>query len=222
MPHLIDNISDIELLLINVVHFNCKWQFAFDESLTVKGKFSNADGSVVDVDMMTQTQVMKYYERRGVQVVEVPYAEDGVSAVIIVVDDLSDFVETLNDSEVNKIFKGLKEQKVTLQLPRFELESEVAVIANLKEMGIDRAFDKMSADLANVTNHIKLHVNKMVHRTFLKVSEEGRVSGKEGGCCGGDGGDKGREMVVDRPFLFMVRDREAEGNMVLIAKVEKL
>ena len=225
ITHIIDTISDVELLFINAVYFKSNWKYAFDPSLTVERPFNNADGSTTDVKMMRQTHSYLYYESRSLQVVEMPYAENGISAVIMLPDDLNDFIESLNDSEMNKIFKGLKEKKVQLQLPRFEFESSLSLVNNLRELGIDRAFDKISADFTNITNHIKLHINKMIHKTYLQVNEEGSeaaaVTVTTLECCS-VADDDAKEMIVDRPFLFMIKDKDAEGNMVFIAKIDNL
>ena len=224
ITHIIDNVSDIELLFINAVYFKSNWKYAFDPSLTAEHPFNNADGSTTNVKMMKQTHSYLYYETRSYQVVEIPYVEEGISAVIIVPDDLNDFIESLNDSEVNKIFKGLKEKKVHLQLPKFEFESSLSLINNLREVGIDRAFDKITADFTNITNHIKLHINKMIHKTYLQVNEEGTeaaaVTVTTMECCCVE--DEAKEMIVDKPFLFMIKDKDVSDNMVFIAKIDQL
>ena len=64
----------------------------------------------------------------------------------------------------------------------------------------------------------------MIHKTYLQVNEEGTeaaaVTVTTMECCCVE--DEAKEMIVDKPFLFMIKDKDVSDNMVFIAKIDQL
>lgn len=216
--------DNVHMLLISAVSLKVKWKNAFDWQSTFYKAFTNADGSVTKVRMMKQAKLVHYYENDSVQVIELPFAEEKIGAVFFLPKNMTQFIQELTDEEMRKMIRGLKKRKVNVEVPKFALDVNVKVGEVLKEIGMGNAFWKEKADFGGITNHGKMNVDEVVHKVMVRVDEDGKVGAVSMGVSFGVlmFAENIKDFFVDKPFLFMVRDRDNEENMVYIAKVDKL
>ena len=73
----------MRLVLTNAIYFNGSWKYKFDASATPEETFYRADGAESQVRMMWQQQQFAYAERPGFQMLEMPYAGDDLSMVVM-------------------------------------------------------------------------------------------------------------------------------------------
>jgi len=101
-----------------------------------------------------------------------------MSAIIILPaegTDINKYIDTLSLSniEYNKIIEGLKSVKGNLQLPIFELDFKEKLNQVLKDLGMNNVFSEIDADFTGITEEGKLFINQVIHKTYLKVFEDG-------------------------------------------------
>ena len=99
---------------------------------------------------------------------------------------------------------------VVVWLPRFKLEYAVILNDALKALGMGIAFDSGKADFSKM-GPPGLYIDEAIHKTFVEVNEEGTEAAAATDVImipGSAGGDSPTPFVfmVDRPFLFAIRD----------------
>ena len=112
---------------------------------------------------------------------------------------------------------------VELQLPRFRLEWERDLIPDLQALGMRAAFDDGRADFSRMTTlNSQLYISLVKQKTFVDVNEEGT----EAAAVTNVGVTLTslpvrRQFTVDRPFLFVLRER-LSGTILFIGKITRL
>ena len=66
----------------------------------------------------------------------------------------------------------LSERRVSVILPRFKVEDELALGEVLRELGMVDAFDERRADFSGMSS-MELHISEVMHKAFIDVDEEG-------------------------------------------------
>ena len=221
------------MLLLNAIYFNAEWTHQFEKDLTKSLPFYNLGTDEVMVDTMSQIEYFNYYEDKKVQIIELKFNEDFMSALIILPSDLIDinsYVRYLSLAyrEFPNALKQLKRTKVHLQLPKFEVNFSEELNQILKDFGMSSAFSPNDADFSGIRKEGGLYISTAIHKTFLKVHEYGTEAAAVS-IIGMDEmaypeGDKIYDMKVDRPFLFFLKNTLLpEGhNLIFMAKIEKI
>ena len=157
-----------------------------------------------------------------------------MSAIIILPNkktDINKYIKSKlnNDSYLNNIINKLEYAKVHLELPKFEVTFEETLNDVIKKLGMKKIFNSLEADLSGLYNRKGLFVSQVIHKTYLKVNEEGTeaaavtlVEVDEASMAGEE--EIIHEMKVNRPFLFLLKNWELpEGyDMVFMAKIEEI
>ena len=221
------------IILINAVYFKGEWRSKFQSTLTKPLPFYNLGSEEKNVDTMIQIDHFNYYEDKKVQAVELNFREDYMSAIIILPaegTDINKYIDTLSisNSEYKKIIDGLKYSKVHIQLPKFELRFEQKLNEILKDMGMYDAFIPSVANFTGLREEGDLFISQVIHKTYLKVFEDGCEAAAVTAVDGAGGAMPVKETIYDmkinRPFLFLLKNSKlpAGYDLVFMSKIEKL
>ena len=221
------------MIILNAVYFKGEWTSKFDSRSTRELPFYNLGTEKKDIDTMVQIDHFRYYEDKKVQAIELRFIEDYMSAIIILPaegNDINKYIDTLSISseEYTKIIKGLNRVKVYIQLPKFELQFKDQLNEVLTDLGMEKAFNPFEADFTGLREEGELFVSKVIHKTYLKVFEDGcEAAAVTAIDIAGNGmpiEEKIYEMKVNRPFLFLLKNAALpEGyDLVFMSKIEKL
>jgi serpin B len=221
------------MIILNAVYFKGEWTSKFDSRSTRELPFYNLGTEKKDIDTMVQIDHFRYYEDKKVQAIELRFIEDYMSAIIILPaegNDINKYIDTLSISseEYTKIIKGLNRAKVYIQLPKFELQFKEQLNEVLTDLGMEKAFNPIAADFTGLREEGELFVSKVIHKTYLKVFEDGcEAAAVTAIDIAGNGipiEEKIYEMKVNRPFLFLLKNAALpEGyDLVFMSKIEKL
>ena len=206
------------LVLTNAIYFNASWQWPFDKRLTRDLPFHLAEGSMVEVPMMTETSrdFYGYVKGNGYQAVDVPYSSGEMSMTILLPDEgtFGEFEDSLNAQVLDRIFDDIEIGHITLTTPLFKLESEFSLAQTLAEMGMPDAFGA-GADFSGMTGTKELWVSKVVHKAFVSVDEEGTEAAATAVVVLES---EPTLVTVDRPFIFFIRDT-ATGTVLFLGRV---
>jgi serpin B len=216
---------ETRLVLTNAIYFNAAWHYPFDEELTRDGVFHLLDGGQVTVPMMSQTEILGYTEGDGYQAVELPYRgrdEQSVelSMVILLPESgrFAEFESSLDAERVDAILKDLAPRDVALTMPKFTYDSSFSLKETLAAMGMPDAFSG-AADFSGIDGTRDLFIGDVVHKAFISVDEAGtEAAAATAVIMLGAAPLPPVEVMIDRPFIFMIRDIET-GAILFLGRV---
>ena len=187
-----------------------------------------------EVDTMAQLTKLQYYEDKQIQAVELPYVDDGMSALIILPKetiDINKYILSLSSDKynINNIIYNLNYVKVDLELPKFELDFYTSLKEVLIDLGMEKAFTN-EANFAGLKGENDLKIDDILHKTYLKVNERMTEAVAVTAVKGTKKTAKKHppeiiyQMKVNRPFLFIIRSNRLpfDIDILFISKIEKL
>ena len=219
IPEIIDEIPDEAIMyLVNALAFEAEWADVYEEHQIREGRFTMEDGTRQDVDMMHSqeytyledelaTGFIKYYkDRRYAFVAMLP--NEGVT--------VSDYVESLTGEQLRNLLNNPQDVTVYATMPKFETEYGTEMSEVLQEMGMTDAFDWQVADFSKLGTYnvdgMNICINRVLHKTFVSVSEQGTRAGAatavEMVAEGAMEIVEFKEVILDRPFVYMLIDCE--------------
>ncbi|MHC4099826.1 MAG: serpin family protein [Planctomycetota bacterium] len=221
---------DTRLLLVNTVYFLASWLDPFEEELTSPAPFHllpDAETETVEVEMMRSTDARRYMTdgEGGFEAVELHYHAASMLVVLPAPGRFRNVEKALGPEMLERILGGLEERLVALQLPKFDVESSLRLATRLQTLGLDDAFNRDRADFSGITTDPKgLVLSEVIHRARIRVDEKGTEAVAATALTAelALGIDeevvKPVPFVVDRPFLFLIRDRET-GTVLFLGRV---
>jgi len=220
------------MVLVNAIYFKGKWDKEFDPRSTQQLPFKiSASLGAKDVPMMYLKSKFSFVEdeQLSCKAIEIPYKGKDLSMVVILPDEdfgLEGLIKKLSSDQLTRLLQSLgqgRQQDVKLTLPKFEMTSSQALKTHLSTLGMSEAFDGSRADFSGMTKgDVKdLFISEVFHKAFIKVNEEGTEAAAATGAvmmmrsmprpC--------PEMRVDHPFLLIIADCRANGNVLFLGTV---
>ena len=206
--------------LVNALYLKVAWVHPFDEHRTKPEEF-HAPGGTRRVPTMHVSEQFGYAARDGWQLVELRGA-GGVSAVILLPDgDLAAQESTVDEYLLLNLLSATKNRQVRLSMPKVDLDQRAVLKPALQGLGVRTMFTG-HADFAPLSPDPRLVVDDVVHQSVLRLDEQGL----EGAAATAvmiralamvtpiDP----VEVVVNRPFLLLVRHAET-GVVYFFARV---
>ena len=232
IPKIVDAITPNDLMvLINAIYFKGNWEKTFDKKKTKKNGFKNFNKNSKQVDFMNKSEKFYYFENSEVQAISLDYKHDNMKAFIILPkneQDINVFIQNFTTEKYTEILKNLRFVKVELSLPKFEIQFSDELKPKFASMGMAEAFSN-KADFSIMKKEKDLYIGRIIHKTFIKVDEEGTeaaaataVMMKCMGCVPMP--ERIIYMIVNHPFLFIIRtdDLPSGHDILFISKVESL
>ena len=227
IQNILDKLTPNDLMvLINAIYFKGIWKKTFDKNKTYQNNFNNFNKTPIMKDFMNITDNFDYFENENIKSISLNYTKDNLKALIILPrnDDINTYINNFSSENYIDIIKNLNNQKVNLSLPKFEINFSARLEQNFINLGMVLPFSD-SADFSGMTREHKLKIGRIIHKTFIKVDEEGTeaaaatvvVMTKR--CF-----IPTLAMNVDHPFLFIIRsdDLPPEHDILFASKIESL
>jgi serpin B len=210
------------VILANAIYFKGKWDRPFDKQATKDHAFNVLPGGTPKpVPMMWQHGRFNYQQGDGFQAVRLPYAGEHLQMYLFLPDTNSSPTKLLADLNANtwrdKILPKFQDKKGTLALPRFKLDYDVILNDPLKALGMRQAFSNR-ADFSAMADE-PLFVSEVKQKSFVEVNEEGTEAAAVTTVTMLAGAvqrpAKPFEMIVDRPFLFVIGDDQTKSILFM-------
>ena len=227
---IVDSVQDLEMCILNAVYFNGKWRNTFNKNSTFNLAFVKENGEEKEVPMMGQVyDGAQFYEDEKMQMLLIPYTEQGLEAVICLPNTktkIDDFISGLTNDYLCNALLYTETKKVNATIPKFKIESTIECKELLQSMGIKIAFSD-GADFSKMTKETKLKISEVTQKTYIDVNEEGteaaavtKVGMKR--CMMADPRDIPVRFLCNRPFLFMVWNHDVKDMCLFMAKIASL
>ena len=222
--------ADTRTVLANAIYFKGRWVEVFSEGATSPRPFHllpGSDPSTVDVPMMRKQDTYRYWReaRGGLEALWIPY-EGGLSMLVLLpaIGQLEEAQSKLSAELVARVSADAKRALVDLVLPRFELRSSFLLRQALHDLGLNVVFDRLRADFTGISPHREvLSLGEVLHQAWVKVDEEGTEAAAATavmvlGAAMVVERPRPIPFIVDRPFLFAIRD-ERTGAVLFVGRV---
>jgi len=213
--------ADTVLYLMNTLFFDGKWTEPFDPEKTYDGTFRKADGSTAPVRMMSGEQdVMTYQDPdKEADIFSKAFGDNERLEMLFIrpQGDLSAYIQGLTVEKLNRMAAGLAPESLQIGIPRFSYDTAMSLKDVLTAMGMERAFTG-AAQFGPMSGE-ELYLDDVRHKTRIEVKEEGA---RAAAVTSGEMKVTSMPMslILDSPFLYMVRDRQT-GAVLFLGVVEE-
>jgi serpin B len=163
------------LVLTNAIYFNGQWAVPFSKDATQPAAFYRDSNNEVQVPTMSQTRMFKYGENDKLQLLELPYAGNEVSLVVLLPrakDGLAGVEAELSGDNVRKWCDAAKRREVEVHLPKIKMTSDFRLAETLRKMGMATAISPR-ADFSKISSSEGLMISEVLHKAFVEVNEKG-------------------------------------------------
>lgn len=211
IPSIIEELPvESQLVLINAIAMDEKWQAPFDPLFTREETFFAPDEEIV-VEMMNNTFRAVYGERDNVQLLKLGYIDSSLAMYIALpeVDGMSKVLDGLcaEGMEYFRFREGMV--KVALSMPKVDIAAGNNLVEPLKALGIEEMFTD-NADFSGISREMKLKVGSVIQKTRLILDEEGTRAAAVTAIRMDAGGAYLPEEIVEfnmnRPFVVVIAD----------------
>ncbi|WP_180336458.1 serpin family protein [Pontibacter ramchanderi] len=219
---ILDEIGRDEVLfLINAIYFKGTWTYPFDKNLTKPGLFYLENGSSVTHDFMSMKKgEYLVYSDNVVNMVDLPYGNEQYSMTIVMPsgeNTVQSIMPQLNPENLAKWLAAGNKLTKELQMPKFKLEYEEELNAMLSKLGMGIAFTGSANFSRMLEGQSNLAISKVKHKTFVEVNEEGTEAAAVTSV-GVELTSMPTAFRIDRPFVFMIREKSS-GAILFIGKL---
>lgn len=196
------------LIAVNALYFKGLWPKPFVKDQTKPQAFHMVSNDV-EVPMMHAFGSYNFKREGDFAAIEMPYRGDRYSLVLVTntarslpFKDFSGVTGRLNAADFAR-------KDVNLSLPRFTLEAGEELLDPLKAIGLRNGADSVTA-FEGLTA-VPQEISRIVQKTYLKVDEEGTEAAAATAVVTVESvrrRDEPETLVLDRPFIFALRDRQ--------------
>lgn len=224
-----DNIvqnPNTEMLLINALAIDMEWESRFQDKDTYGADFHLANGETMKATTMhkeTSIDSISYYKDNKLTVLSMnlqKYEDKQLEFIAIMPNDnLSEYVKTFDVAELNNITKKLTKASATrsgleISIPKFSFDYDLKLKDDLTNLGITDAFDKDLANFSNMSNR-ELYASDALHKANIDFTEKGVKAAAVTVIVLMDKAmvmekDKPEEVKIDKPFVFVIRDKDTD------------
>ncbi len=205
------------LILTNAIYFKGIWKNQFDPVNTTNRTFEISAGTSVEIltmSLIDTEDVFNYAETDDLQILELPYAGDDISMIILLPknNDLSSTIDTIDSDMFSEWTESMVETKVDIYLPKFKVETSYTLKNYLIELGMNIPFTS-AADFSGITGGKDLFISQVIHKAFIDVNEEGTEAAAATAVImvlTSNGGSSRIVFNCNHPFIYLIQHKQTE------------
>ncbi|XP_027958798.1 serpin B3 isoform X2 [Eumetopias jubatus] len=196
-----DSLKSAILVLVNAVYFKGQWDSKFDKKNTVDKEFwLNKD---------VQAKIL-----------EIPYKGKDLSMILLLPDEVDGLQKLEDQLTAEKLIEWTSSQNmsnahVDLYLPRFKVEKTYDLRDTLRALGMVDVFSTQRANLSGMSGRKNLMVSKVIHKSFVEVTEEGTEAASSSAVSVHLTSAPTYSFHCDHPFLFFIKHNETNSILFL-------
>lgn len=207
------------LMLLNYLYFKGTWEQKFPKEMTYYRNFRVNEKINVRVPMMSNkgNYMAAADHELDCDILQLPYSGN-ISMLIALprkITSMRTLEQEISPTVVSKWLKNMTNRTREVVIPRFKLEQNYDMIANLKEMGLTDLFQQ-NGDFTGMTPE-KVSMNWLKHQGTITVNEEGTEAAALTQV-GFMPLSSQIRFTVDHPFLFLIYEHRTDC-LVFIGRV---
>jgi len=177
----------------------------------------------VKAPLMQQKKKFRYAEYATLQVLELPYAGEDLSMLMLLpagVGGFADLEALLTPQQLAGWLQQLHETELTVFFPKFKTTSEFSLNQTLAALGMKDAFTGQ-ADFSGMNGQRDLFISAVVHKAFVDVNEAGTEAAAATAVVmtlSAVMEDKPVIFRADHPFLFLIRENRT-GSILFLGRI---
>ncbi|XP_073754066.1 serpin B4-like isoform X3 [Callorhinus ursinus] len=196
-----DSLKSAILVLVNAVYFKGQWDNKFDKKNTVDKEFW------LNKDMQAK-------------ILEIPYKGKDLSMILLLPDEVDGLQKLEDQLTAEKLIEWTSSQNmsnahVDLYLPRFKAEKTYDLRDTLRALGMMDVFSTQRANLSGMSGRKNLMVSKVIHKSFVEVTEEGTEAASSSAVSVHLTSAPTYSFHCDHPFLFFIKHNETNSILFL-------
>jgi serpin B len=216
------------LVLINALYFKGSWQNPFDIKNTTEATFIVDAKTTVTVPLMHMPNgKFLYTETKTLQMIELEYAGDAVSMLILLPknNNLAALEKEISPQALDAWRKELSMQTINLYVPRFTCGTTYKLNDTLMNLGIRAAFTAPTptsgANFSGIDGKKDLYISLVAHQATLEVNEIGTVATAATAVVMNMKSMRPQQAVefrADHPFIFLIQEKST-GTILFMGRV---
>jgi len=213
-------------VLLNAIYFKGRWESRFDHQRTRLVPFWVSLKKQVKIPLMYQSSDLILLDKKGFQVVAIPYDGGDMSMIILLprnVDGLAELEKKLSAQSLKQWLSELFKQRpreIDLFVPKFKLGTSYDLIPACQNLGIKDAFVPDIADFQGMGwPKAKIWISQIRHKAFVEVNEEGTEAAAATAVeLKIRSAPRHPVFRADHPFLFLIQDNQS-GSVLFMGRV---
>lgn len=211
IPSILEEAPDtLGLVAINALYFKDKWKMPFDVARTVRAQFTPQSGKTADV-MMMHSPVTKFAFRQNDRFIaaELPYANDDFRLVVVTSKSTpagaGEFAAVADWLQG----EGFDSSNGEIALPKLSISANEEMLGALDGLGLRTA--RLAPGSLEGFSPVEMTIARVVQKLELRLDEAGTEAAAATAVIASRSvaAEQPLKMVVDKPFLFALRDRKA-------------
>lgn len=204
--------SQTRMVLVNAIYFKGPWDKIFDKNQNTSDVFYVYKTCETQATFMNNYINTSFYEDSQLSIVEIPYANQEQSLVIILPKEkygLKEIEKLFEQKMMDEYIGKMEEKRVALSIPKFKTESTYELKDILSKMGMPIAFTN-DADFSGITGDKSLAIDKVIHKAYIDINEEGTEAAAATAVTMRKTAMLLDEVTfkADHPFIYFIRDNE--------------
>jgi len=218
---------DTRMIVVSTIHLKAPWQTPFPRSSTAPADFHLASGAIESVPTMHGRVTATHGAHAGARVLDIPYvpSRSGAALALTILLPQRDLAGVEADYRREGIGpfadSATHPGRIDVALPRFSVRSSGPIDEALRAVGVRLAFTDQ-ADFSGISRAEPLKLSAVVQQVFAEVDESGTeaAAASTGGTVEITSAriEEPLAFRVDRPFIFVIRDR-ATGLVLFTGRV---
>ena len=208
-------------LIVNTVYFKSNWVDELEYNEREKKTFTTIDGKKRKISYL-KGKGYQYYENKKAEAFSYPY-RNGVEFIGILPKKKGEF--KLSNLDIEGLIKGKAKEydRINIEMPKIDYETDVELTDNLKELGIERIFSDQG-DFSKLTKKKGLYVKRVIQKTKIKLDEKGTEASAvtavdiTDGISIPEGKPKVKNIKLNRGYAYVLYDRRND-EILFIGKV---
>ncbi|MBQ9119440.1 MAG: serpin family protein [Lachnospiraceae bacterium] len=203
------------MYLVNAISFDAEWQEIYQEYQVREREFTGASGKKQTIDFMHSKEFAYLEDENAVGMMKY-YSGRRYAFVALLPNEamtVEEYVNSLDGAALRKLLDDKQNVEVNVLLPKFTCEADYSMRDILIRMGMKDAFDDILANfdgMGTVPDGYNIMINEVIHKAKIEVNEKGTKAGAATVVEMATGAampmEKPKEVILDRPFVYMLLD----------------